>query len=267
MSGDRDFESLMTEALTHPVEGWDFSWLTATGRLSEDRCLPWNYAQLVARRAKTSPDLLDLGTGGGERLASLGPLPPRTVATESYAPNVPVAGRRLAPLGVHLVCTSGALDNNAQRSPDHHGNLPFRDGTFHLVIDRNEAFVASEVGRVLTRGGVFLTEQAGSEMLPLGKLLGLPSPPMQDPSWDLALAREQLTQAGLKVTESGEGRRELVFQDIGALVWYLRTVPWAAPGFSIARHHGQLGELHRGAFRNGPVRIPLSAFWLEAQKS
>ncbi len=47
--------------------------------------------------------LLDLGTGGGEHLANLGPFPPVAVATESYLPNVSVAADRFAPLGIHVV--------------------------------------------------------------------------------------------------------------------------------------------------------------------
>ena len=63
MTGSRSFERLLEEALGHPVEGWDFGWLEASGRFEEDGP-PWDYRSLVAERAKDSPDLLDLGTGG-----------------------------------------------------------------------------------------------------------------------------------------------------------------------------------------------------------
>jgi hypothetical protein len=46
--------------------------------------------------------LLDLDTGGGELLAASAPLPRRTIATEGWAPNVPVARDRLSPLGVEV---------------------------------------------------------------------------------------------------------------------------------------------------------------------
>jgi SAM-dependent methyltransferase len=261
-----EFENLLAEAVTHPVEGWDFGWIQEQGRFQES-ALPWDYAALVARLQQRSPDLLDLGTGGGERLASFVPHAARTVATESYAPNVLLAARRLSPLGIQVVRTSGALDNARQSDSDLAGRLPFRNGAFHLVIDRNEAFVAREVARVLVHGGTFLTEQTGSSEIPeLHRLLGEPLPPVLSPLWDLALARTQLTRAGLGVTASGEADFEMTFGDVGALVWYLRAVPWALPDFSVERHRDRLVELHDRMRRDGPLHIARHGFWLEATK-
>jgi SAM-dependent methyltransferase len=173
-----DLEDLLTEAVQHPLQGWDFGWLRKEGRFRED-ALPWDYSEAVARRARRSPYLLDLGTGGGELLASISPHPRLTVATESYRPNVGVATRRLAPMGIHVVPTSGAPDNNVQGEIGSAGSLPFRDGAFHLVVDRNEAYVPREVARVLAPGGVFLTEQSGSAEVPeIYRLLGRETPPI-----------------------------------------------------------------------------------------
>lgn len=248
------------------MEGWDFGWLKASGRFEEDGP-PWDYRSLVAERAKDSPDLLDLGTGGGERLAAVSPRPKLTVATESYAPNVTVASHRLAPLGIQVVHTRGARDNDEQKEEDVHPALPFRDGAFHLVIDRNEAFVAREVARILVPGGVFLTEQSGaSELSEISGLFDLPTPTPAGPVWDLSLARRQLRRAGLRVSRSAEATFEMRFRDIGALVGYLRMVPWAAPGFSPVRHRAQLRELHERLTDQAPLRIQRSGFWMEAVK-
>lgn len=261
-----EFENLLAEAVAHPLKGWDFGWIREQGRFQET-ALPWDYAALVARQEQRSPDLLDIGTGGGERLASFVPHPPRTIATESYAPNVRRAARRLSPLGIQVVQTSGARDNARQRDSDSAGRLPFRDGAFHLVIDRNEAFVAREVARVLAHGGTFLTEQTGSSEIPeLHRLLGEPLPPVPYPEWELALARTQVTRAGLDVRESEEARFEMTFQDVGVLVWYLLAVPWVVPGFSVERHRDRLIELHAQMRRDGPLRIARYGFWLEATK-
>lgn len=210
---------------------------------------------------------MDLGTGGGERLAAFSPHPRRFVATESYAPNVLLAARRLAPLGIQLVRTSGAPDIALQRDSDAEGRLPFREGSFHLAIDRNEALVAREVARILTRGGVFVTEQTGSNELPeLSRLLDLPPSSPQSPVWGLGLAKDQLTRAGLKVTDSNEARSEMRFQDVVALVWYLQAVPWAVPGFSVETPRARLEDLHERVSREGPIRIQRYAFWMGAKK-
>jgi hypothetical protein len=74
VSGSDSFNELLREADEHPVVGWDFSWLG--DRLSSPP-LPWDYEAMLLRHARRSPDLLDLGTGGGEFLASLEHRPPR----------------------------------------------------------------------------------------------------------------------------------------------------------------------------------------------
>ena len=91
-----DFDELVTEAMDAPFSGWDFSWLDGRSR-SEP--LPWDYSVRVAALACTARTMLDMGTGGGEVLSRLPARANRTVATEAWPPNVPMAGRRLLPLG------------------------------------------------------------------------------------------------------------------------------------------------------------------------
>jgi hypothetical protein len=81
-----------------------------------------------------------------------------TVATEAWPPNVPIAAARLRPLGIPLVQDECAPDNIGQDNTER-GRLPFRDGAFALVANRHEAFLAAEVNRVLSPGGVFITQQ------------------------------------------------------------------------------------------------------------
>src|SRR5690348_13653285 len=85
------YEELVTEALAAPFQGWDFSWLQ--GRV--DQADPsWSYDDRVRQLVPAAKGLLDLCTGGGELLASFAPLPEHTVATESWAPNIPLARER-----------------------------------------------------------------------------------------------------------------------------------------------------------------------------
>ena len=82
------FHNLVTEAWRADFSGWDFHWLE--GRLVEDP-LPWDYPRLVHDHFPGVNSMLDMGTGGGELLASLAPLPPETHVTESYPPNQVIA--------------------------------------------------------------------------------------------------------------------------------------------------------------------------------
>ncbi|HZO26815.1 MAG TPA: class I SAM-dependent methyltransferase [Chloroflexota bacterium] len=263
-----DLDRLLEEAERQPFEGWDFSWLEGRMRVEP---LPWDFEALASAHARQSPDLLDMGTGGGERLSRLMGRPARTVATEAWAPNVPVAGRRLLPLGIGVVQDEGAPDNTSQgaeTSPRRfQGRLPFRGASFHLVTNRLEAFVASEVARVLAPGGVFLTQQIDNDWARgYYRLLGLPAPPRPPIRWALKLAVAQVEAAGLEVVARGVGDEGHAYLDVGALAWYLKVIPWAIPGFSIERFRPRLAQLHAQILSDGPLTVSVPHFWLEARR-
>lgn len=258
-----DLERLIAEAEAQPVRGWDFSWL---GSRMVTSPLPWDYDSLVLRRARASPDLLDLGTGGGEWLAALPFRPRQTVATEAWEPNLEVARARLRPLGVTVVRVEGAPDNVEQEQDEKPGRLPFPAESFHLVACRHEAFVAEKIARILLPGGRFMTEQVGGSYDDFYRLLCLSPPPRPTREWNLALATAQVAAAGLHVLASGEGEQGMSFADVGAIVWYLKAVPWAVPGFSAREHLKALGALHARLERDGPAAVRLPAFYLETTK-
>jgi SAM-dependent methyltransferase len=226
---------LLDEAAVAPVAGWDFAW--ASGRIATVSPLPWDYTALAAEALRSATAAVDLGTGGGEFLDAFPELPARMAATESWAPNVPVAAERLAPRGVPVVYCDGAADN-ALQSGDEAGGLPFRDAAFDLVLSRHEAFAAAEVARVLAPGGRFLTQQAASAPDQFHALLGL-HPPAR-PAFDLDLLVSQVVRAGLSVVNAAAAREVVRFADVGALALYLRMVPWAVPGFDVAVHRSAL---------------------------
>jgi 2-polyprenyl-3-methyl-5-hydroxy-6-metoxy-1,4-benzoquinol methylase len=118
------FARYVAEATEAPFTGWDFSYLR--GRMEEERPT-WDYAERVRARFSSVTSLLDMGTGGGEVLASLAPLPARATATEGYPPNVEVARARLAPLGVTVTAIEGAPDNIHIVPGAGIGSLPFPD--------------------------------------------------------------------------------------------------------------------------------------------
>ena len=217
----------------------------------------------MARRAAPAGTMLDMGTGGGEWLAALSPRPRRTVATEGWTPNVPVAARRLRPLGVAVVQDEGAPDNMAGDTTDR-GRLPFRDGAFGLVANRHEAFRAAEVARVLVSGGTFLTQQVDFRSYEdVHRIVGLDAPE-QPESW-LPLAMQQVRDAGLIVQAAVRGEERQEFRDIGAVVYYLRVVPWAVPGYRFEACAAALRAAHETAAM-WPARFRQRRFLLVATK-
>jgi SAM-dependent methyltransferase len=214
--------------------------------------------------------MLDMGTGGGEVLARL-ERPRRAVATEGYEPNVATAAARLAPLGIPVVRDEGAVDNVDQHeaalrsgSGGAAGRLPFADGAFGIVANRHEAFLTSEVARVLAPCGWFVTQQVDCHFADdFRAALGLPD--VDEPETWLPLAREQAEQAGLQVAEAVSGAEELRFLDIGALTYYLRATSFSFPGLDLAASRPALRRLH-DQMRDRPFTARLPHFLLIARK-
>ncbi|HEX4061394.1 MAG TPA: class I SAM-dependent methyltransferase [Streptosporangiaceae bacterium] len=238
-----DFDELVTEAMTAPFSGWDFSWLD---RRSRSEPLPWDYRARVAALAGGARTMLDMGTGGGEALSRLPARASRTVATEAWPPNVPLAGQRLLPLGIPVIQNEGARDNMDQEGADDGGRLPFRDGSLDLICNRHESFLAAEVSRVLAPGGIFVTQQVDyHDNDDLARMLGIEMPAEPD-SW-VGLAERQIAQAGLVIEEAARADERIYFDDIAAVVYYLKAVSWSIPGYSLDRHRHRLRALHQDA--------------------
>jgi SAM-dependent methyltransferase len=287
------FEELLAEGESVPVEGWDFSWFagrlpgSTLPRATEERP-PWGYARLLGRRIAALAGVpgaaaLDLQTGGGEVLAtavsvglsaagSVGPSagpgagssagpggPLALVATESWAPNVAVAERTLAPLGARVVAVPG---------PD--SDLPFPDASFDLVTSRHPVSVRwDEVARVLKPGGSYLSQDVGhpsvgelTEFMMGPRPAAAPDQPNRDPKWSV-LAAERV---GLTVADLREFHGRMEFNDVAAVVVFLRKVIWIVPGFTVARYRDRLRALHEQIERDGPFLATTVRFLIEARR-
>jgi SAM-dependent methyltransferase len=247
------FVTFLTGA-DHTFTGWDFSFITRTERMVTEP-LPWSYASKVLQYEGTAKAMLDLGTGGGELLSLLQPFPPSVSATEGYAPNLAVARNRLEPLGVTVVAVG---DNN---------RLPFPDARFDLIIDRHESYDPEEIFRVLRPEGMFITQQVGGQSdVELNEWLDIPlEVPWED--WSLEIAAAGLEAAALDICERQETSVRTRFYDVGAVIFYLRAIPWQFPGFSIERHRKHLEVIHERIMASGYVEVTSRFFLMRARKS
>jgi SAM-dependent methyltransferase len=258
------FKQLIDEAAAQPFAGWDFSFLR--GRMVEEHP-DWDYLARVRLRFAGAHALLDMGTGGGEVLESLAPLPSRTVATEGYVPNVETARRRLSPLGVEVVAVPGVPDNLEIGEGEGIGSLPFPDASFPLVINRHESYFPAEVRRVLEPGGTFITQQVGgTHDQMLNRLLGAAAKEDEDAGWNLTFAVRQLTQAGFRIVDQREAYPATVFRDIGAVAYYLKAIPWQISDFTVDAYRERLLSLHHQIEAEGSLRIPGYLFYVEVMK-
>jgi SAM-dependent methyltransferase len=243
------FESLIQAALEQNFSGWDFSYLH--NRMLGDEPT-WDYTAIVKAHLPGVHALLDYDTGGGEFLSALTPRPALTTATEGYPSNVPVAGRRLLPLGIHVVNAADAA------------LLPFADSTFDLIINRHGDYNAHEVYRLLKPGARFITQQVGgSDQIQLNQAL---EDEISFPYIDFGIEelRQEFEAAGFQIFDLREEFPETVYRDIGAVVFYLKVISWQVPDFTVEKYYDRLAAIHNtieedGAFRSRSHRLLLLA--------
>ena len=96
-----DREQLLSqwrEEAARGMSGWDFSHIQ--GRCTVEP-LPWDYPQVVREFLRPGVRLLDMGTGGGELLLTLGHPYELTSVTEGWEPNLALWPKKACALGHH----------------------------------------------------------------------------------------------------------------------------------------------------------------------
>jgi SAM-dependent methyltransferase len=235
-----------------PFSGWDFSYID--GRMLEGQT-PWSYSARAAELMKQSASVVDLDTGGGERFLKLRPhWPPKVVATEGYPPNFKLATERLTPFGSQVL----DIEIGDFRS------MPFADNEFDLVLNRHASFNAFEVVRILTPGGTFLTQQVHG-MWAADLLAAFNA----QPQWPNATPEQYLPRllaAGLEIVDQQNWTGELAFTDVGAIVYYLKAVPWLVSGFSVETHLEYLLKLQEQLEKQEKLVFSARKYLIEANK-
>lgn len=242
---------LEEESIAH-IKGWDFSHIN--DRYTEEDALPWDYRSIIGEYLKSDHRILDMDTGGGEFLLSLGHDPKLIAATEGYAPNVELCKKELLPLGI---------DFRVANTP---GAVPFEDESIDIALNRHGDFIPEELKRVLKPGGLFITQQVGCHNdRELVELL-LPGTPESFPNNDLSKVKHRFQQAGFKILKADESYGPIVFYDIGALVWFARIIEWEFVGFSVEKCFDNLLKAQELLEKEGSVRGQIHRFMLVAQK-
>jgi len=235
-----------------PFTGWDFSYLD--GRMMEEQA-PWSYTSRAAELMRQASSVVDMGTGGGERLLKLQEFwPGKIVATENHPPNFRLATERLSPFGVRVVDVQLTdLDP-----------MPFRNGEFDLVLNRHSGLNAREVARILAPGGTFLTQKIHG--LWAYDLMAVFDAKPQWPDSTPDKYVPQLKAAGLTIINTQEWSGRLSFTDVGAIVYYLKAVPWLVPGFSVETHSEYLLNLQHRLESGEGLSFSTRKYLIEAHK-
>lgn len=255
MTTSAEFEQLLVEGNSEPTEGWDFSWFN--GRATEERP-SWKYSQALCLRMARANAVLDVQTGGGERLAEIlsqiATKPRVIVASESWSPNVKIAKQNLNRFGASIV---EIADESV---------FPLADESFDLVSSRHPTFTLwAEIARVLQPGGTYFSQQvgAGTNSELTNFMMGSrPGSNSRSASSAAAIA----SSVGLDVIDMREESLPIVFFDVGAVVYFLRKVIWTVPDFTVEKYRKRLFEMHEHIEKDGGFLSHSQRFLIEAKR-
>jgi hypothetical protein len=76
----------------------------------------------------------------------------------------------------------------------------------------------------------------------------------------------RLKEAGLKIIDAQDWSGQLIFTDVGAIVYYLKAVPWLVPGFSVETHLKYLLALQEQLENQKPLNFAARKYLIEARK-
>lgn len=221
----------------YAFKGWDFSHIE---KRWEHEQIPWDYKEIVLKYIKSSDELLDMGTGGGEFLLTLNHPYNLTSVTEAYPPNVELCKNKLSPLGIEV---EQVFDDS---------DIPYETNKFDIVINRHEAFNVDEVSRILKNDGYFITQQVGGRNnndLSF-KLVNDYSPGINH---NLKNNIYLLQKSGFEIMLSDEIFYKTKFYDIGAVVYFAKIIEWEFPNFSVDSCFEKLCRLKKELDQQGYI--------------
>jgi len=124
--------------------GWDFSHLKTT-----EEGQGWDFYKEVLKKVKPTDFILDIGTGGGERILKIAKHFKSVYGIDHSPSMVSTAKKNL----------NKTKSKNVKFSMMDSSKLDFPDNYFDIVTDRHCDFNPYEVFRVLKKGGYFFTQQ------------------------------------------------------------------------------------------------------------
>jgi SAM-dependent methyltransferase len=144
------------------------------------------------------------------------------------------------------------------------GPLPFAGNTFDLVLNRHGAFAAAEIYRILQEKGTFLTQQVDG-----GNLIELLDHFEVKPKWPDHMfknVRQRMQDVGFHIDQGEEWKGKARFLDVGAVVYFLKAIPWIVDSFSVDSHLEYLRRLQEKLEREGKLEFTYARFLISARK-
>lgn len=183
-----------------PRLGWDFSRMNTVREP-----VPWDYGEEIKKCLDSDDNVLDIGTGGGERFITLAPYFRSGVGIDIDEEMVKTAQQNAKGIAN---TTFMVLDEK----------LAALNRRFNIIINRHAPFDLGAVKSHLLPGGYFITQQVGEKNMRnikevLGKPIGRP-----------VITKAMVEANGLHCVDFREYNVEYVVEDIESLVFWLNAL-------------------------------------------
>ena len=201
--------------------GWDFSRM----QTERDR-VPWEYLEIVPRYLRTTDAVLDIGTGGGEKLLTLSQYFERGIGIDPD------------PDMIRTARENGLSQSNVSFEEMGAEDLGFPDAALDVVLARHAPIHVPEVTRVLKPGGYFLTQQIGAHnMANIRRAFRTGSYIEYDDEYGSCI--DAFTRYGCRIIATGAYDINYWVKGIASLVFWFKAIAGAnevPTDFSIDRH-------------------------------
>jgi SAM-dependent methyltransferase len=208
--------------------GWDFSRMA-----TEREPVPWDYQDIVTRYLEPSDAVLDIGTGGAERLLALAPRFQRAVGIDPE------------PLMIQTAIENGRNTPSVAFRQMAAESLDFPDATFDLVLTRHAPMYVPELERVTRPGGRFISQGIGGRnMANIRHAFATGSAPRYDEEHAQVIA--DLRSHGWNVRVTGMYDVTYWVKDLPSLIFWFKAIAGAAEvpaDFSVDRHANVINTL------------------------
>lgn len=124
------------------IKNWDFSNI----KMCEENFTNWDIYKILNEKAKDSDYILDLGTGGGEKILQYFPNVKKIIGTDISSEMIKTANKNL----------KNSNRSNIEFKVMNNLNIDFQDNLFDIVVARHTCIEPKQIYKVLKDGGLLL---------------------------------------------------------------------------------------------------------------